>query len=93
MTARRKLAIENDPEDTELRKKALSVLSTNAERAALEKDFHLIEAALALDKTIVSVDESARKLLEKSATRVGPLRQLTWINPETGRSAKINPSR
>jgi hypothetical protein len=40
------------------------------------KDVHLIEAALAADKIVVSLDDQARALFD-----VGELRTILWVNP------------
>lgn len=43
--------------------------------AAVMKDLHLVEAALATDKVVVSLDDRARAELRVEATR-----EITWVN-------------
>ena len=49
---------------------------------ALQKDFHLIQAALAADNTIVSLDENIRMLFAKASQQVGEIRNIVWVNPD-----------
>ena len=46
------------------------------------KDACLIEAALATDRTVASLDESVRSLFRRAAGQVGELRAIVWVNPE-----------
>jgi hypothetical protein len=48
---------------------------------AMLKDFHLIESALASDRTIVSLDEAVRKLFIAASSSVGELKSIVWVNP------------
>ena len=47
-------------------------------------DLHLIEAALATDRTVASVDKKVRAFFsgEASACQVEELRTIVWVNPE-----------
>ena len=49
--------------------------------ALLLKDFHLIEAALQTDKTVISVDETVRLCFHTVAQRVHILKHIIWVNP------------
>ena len=46
------------------------------------KDLHLIEAALASDGIVLSLDETARKDFNETARSVESLRRIVWVNPE-----------
>ena len=46
------------------------------------KDACLIEAALATDRTVASVDKEVRVFLQKVAHVVEELRAIVWVNPE-----------
>lgn len=48
----------------------------------LDKDLHLIEAAIAADSIIVSLDEAAKGAFSMAAGSIRELRALTWINPD-----------
>ncbi|MDE0481355.1 MAG: hypothetical protein OXI67_02130 [Candidatus Poribacteria bacterium] len=49
---------------------------------ALLKDFHLLGAALAADKTIISLDETVRELFARATQQVSEIRDIIWVNPE-----------
>ncbi len=46
------------------------------------KDACLIEATLATDRTVASLDERVRGLFGQAAGQVGELRTIVWVNPE-----------
>lgn len=48
----------------------------------MRKDFRLIEAALAADKTIASLDEAVRLLFDSAAISVTELKGIAWLNPD-----------
>lgn len=48
---------------------------------ALRKDFHLVEAALATDRTVVSLDEIVRRLFKAAAPGVAAIQKVVWVNP------------
>ncbi len=52
------------------------------ERQALLDDLLLVEAALATDRTVASLDESVRALFRQATGQVGELRAIVWVNPE-----------
>jgi len=45
------------------------------------KDLHLIDAAMATDRSIVSLDDTVRKLFADLSDMVGELRNIVWVNP------------
>ncbi len=45
------------------------------------KDLHLIDAAMATDRSIVSLDENARVPFAAVSDGVGELRNIVWVNP------------
>jgi hypothetical protein len=51
------------------------------DRDTILKDVHLVEAALAADRAIVSRDDVARSLLRRIAGVMPPLRSIVWVNP------------
>lgn len=52
------------------------------QRAALEKDFHLIRAAAATDETILSRDQVARGLFCLACEQILDLGRIIWANPD-----------
>lgn len=49
---------------------------------ALQKDFHLLQAALATDQTVISLDETVRGLFKRASQQVGEIRDIIWVNPD-----------
>jgi hypothetical protein len=49
---------------------------------AMLDDLHLIEAALASDRIVVSRDEEVRHLFSTQASSIPLLRQVSWVNPD-----------
>jgi hypothetical protein len=58
-----------------------AVAASETVRAALEKDSHLVEAALGHDRIVLSRDEAMRQILNVAAERVRELRTIQWANP------------
>ncbi len=48
----------------------------------MQKDFHLLEAALETDKTVISLDQTVRTLFAQAAQQVGEIRDVVWVNPD-----------
>jgi hypothetical protein len=67
--------------DVTWREGILRTAATPADRAEMEKDLHLVEAALATDGIIVSCDEAARRRFAQAARTVRQLRNVVWVNP------------
>ncbi len=49
----------------------------------MQKDAHLIEAALATERTVTSCDDRARGWFARSARRIPRLAKIVWVNPAT----------
>ncbi len=93
MVARKKLHIAKSPHDEALRKKiAEATLTTNifekliitTTAKALEvmdKDYHLLEAALVTDQNVVSLDEVVRKHFSAICQHVSEIKEIVWVNP------------
>jgi hypothetical protein len=56
-------------------------LATLEQQNAVDKDFHLLVAAMASDKTILSQDNKLREILHAAAGDVSVLRRLVFANP------------
>ena len=85
MAARRKLPTNIITSDVSLRWD----LYSDAARTAIEKDMALIEAALAADKVIVTLDDSLRQALGERPDGLALLRAIRWIHPVTDGIAAI----
>ena len=89
MDARRRIDRIDPPEDTELRDKVTNTASDENEIEAMEKDFHLLQAALTTDQTVISLDETVRQLFKQASQQVGEIRGVIWVNPD--RTAEEQP--
>jgi hypothetical protein len=68
--------------DQEIWRPIENMAETDKERAAMVKDILLLEAALATDQRIVSLDEkTARRYFKEAAQKIEKLRPLIWVNP------------
>jgi hypothetical protein len=81
MFARKRFIHLEPTDDSVLRSKIEACLTREADVQAARKDFHLVEAALATDRVIASLDETARGVFHAASVRVGELRRLVWVNP------------
>jgi hypothetical protein len=68
--------------DQEIWEPIKACAKTDKERAAMTKDILLLEAALATDRRIVSLDENtARRYFTDAAKEIVKLQPLIWVNP------------
>lgn len=77
MEARRRTVSIDPPEDHQLRNNIASTTSNAGDVEVMQKDYHLLEAALDTDNSIISCDESVRTLYAKAAQQVGEIRKLS----------------
>ena len=89
MDARRKIDRINPPEYAGLQAKVTNTASGEDEIEVMEKDFHLLQAALATNQTIISLDETVRQLFKRASQQVGEIRDIIWVNPD--RAAEEQP--
>jgi hypothetical protein len=89
MTARRKVHRLGEVLDKVLRGRIERVIAGEKNAEAVRKDYRLIEAALATDRIVISLDESARELFATAAPKVGELRLIVWVNPERSEEEPI----
>ncbi|MYA70527.1 hypothetical protein F4009_17405 [Candidatus Poribacteria bacterium] len=82
MDARRRIDRIKPPENKELRDKVTVTASDEDEIEAMQKDFHLLQAALATDQTVISLDETGRQLFKRASQQVGEIRNIIWVNPD-----------
>lgn len=80
MVARKKLVYSDVAEDTQLRTDIDALGLSEKSKAAMVKDCHLLEAALAFDRRIVAADDIARGLFQTSAAQLPSIRGLIWVN-------------
>ena len=58
--------------------------------AIVLKDCHLLEAALATDSRIASLDEKARHQCAELAVAIEEMRAIIWVNPDVPEEARSN---
>jgi hypothetical protein len=90
MVARRKLCIVNVAPDTVLREKITLVAVRAQDEEAMLKDAHLLEAAIATDQVVISLDETVRVLFVAAALRIGEIGRVLWANPDMIEEACIS---
>ena len=81
MTARKKVDICNPNVDTALADKLKQAHLTQKSEAAIKKDARLLEAALATDSAVASLDEEVRSLLKGVSEQWGRIKPVVWVNP------------
>ena len=90
MDARRKIdRIIDPPENENLCTKIVNTARSERQSEDIEKDFHLLQAALATDQTVISLDEIIRGLFRQASQSVGEIRNIIWVNPD--RTAEEHP--
>ena len=78
----RKLVVRIDsPADAQLRGRIQDAEATATRRRAMLKDAHLLEAALATDRRVASLDDEVRGLFRKLAEAVRTVAKVVWVNP------------
>ena len=82
MDARKKVCRVEPEGDEELRDKIEKTATNKKAREDMQKDFHLLEAALETDRTIISLDETVRQHFTQAAPSVGEIQDTVWVNPE-----------
>lgn len=82
MDARKKVCRINPPADKELHDKIKQTATNLEEGEDMQKDFHLLDAALTTDQTIISLDETIRRLFAHATQHAGEIRDIVWVNPE-----------
>ncbi len=81
MTARRKVCVVSPEADVSVVEKLKRAQVTEKDEAVILKDVLLVEAALATDSTVASLDEEVRSLLKGFSDQWGRIRTVAWVNP------------
>ncbi len=76
--------------DETLREKLERAAASEPRRKAMIKDAHLIEAARATDRIVISLDEEARGLFRDAAPQVTEVRAVMWVNPDLAEEGVVD---
>lgn len=71
-----------DPTDTVLREKINRMAESTAVLDAMNKDVHLLEAALRADEIVTSMDNRARRHFAAVSEQIDSIRDIAWVNPD-----------
>jgi len=82
MVAARRIELLGEVRNDRLRAKLLPCASSESKRKAMDKDAHLLEAALQADRIVISCDEIVRALFQEACSTVQEIRAIHWANPE-----------
>jgi len=58
-----------------------AIAASDKEREIMVKDLRLVEAAIATDRTVISLDNKVRECFAKVAVQVDELKDIIWVNP------------
>jgi len=89
MIARKRFNYIAPLQDTALSDKIDTTATGETDIEALRKDFHLLHAALATDQTVISLDETIRRLFGRASQQVGEIRNIIWVNPDKAEEQPI----
>ena len=82
MIARKRFDYVDPPVNQALRDEIEGTATSGNEIEEMRKDFHLLEAARATARTVISLDENIRGCFARAAQHIGEIRDIVWVNPE-----------
>ena len=82
MIAKKRFYYDASPENQVLCNTIEQTATNENEVKEMWDDFHLLEAALKADQTIISLDRSIRELFARATRHVSEIRDIVWVNPE-----------
>jgi hypothetical protein len=82
MYARKKVERVDVSENHDLRRRLATLAGSQRELDEMLGDAHLLEAALATDMIVASLDEMARNRFGQASAAIAELRLIMWVNPE-----------
>jgi hypothetical protein len=89
MMARRKVDAVELAAHHSLEKRIARAEPDESVAAIIKKDRHLIEAALATDERVASLDDRVRQHLRDQAPKLPELHSICWVNPNKPEEASI----
>lgn len=88
MQSQKKIHLAKDTVNSDLRNQINGAAASGNARKAMLKDVILIEAAMAADKTVISLDETSRRLFAAASESVSELEDVVWVNPGNSEEEK-----
>jgi len=82
MVARKKVQIENVPENKGLRNRIERFSASDPDSEAMLKDTMHVEAAMENDRIVISREKEAQLLFAAVSENIEELRDIVWVNPE-----------
>ncbi|MDJ0733578.1 MAG: hypothetical protein QNJ47_05740 [Nostocaceae cyanobacterium] len=83
MVTKKKFKFLNLSINNELWNQIEKLAKTDKQRGEMVKDLHLIEAAIATDKIVISLDDNtARKFFSQASQKIDELKNIVWVNPD-----------
>ena len=77
----RQMVVEITGERSEALRRRVDASLFPDQRAAVAKDLHLVEAAMATERLVTSQDKRARRTFAQASEAVSELKQIVWVNP------------
>lgn len=90
MESRGKINRERLLPDLDLENRIIQYFNGYNERQAVSKDFPFVQAALAADNIILSMDEKARQRYSSVSNHIKEIRRLIWRNIDTDHQSTIS---
>ena len=90
MYGRKRVVNVGNVNDTHLRERIRNTSKIKKEQQAMEKDCRLLEAALATDQRIVSLDKTVRKLFRHAAKAIREIQSIVWVNTDNEDDDAVN---
>jgi hypothetical protein len=90
MVAKKKLCPCDIAVDDDLWCQVEAIAESDKERDIMVKDLRLVEAAIATDRTVVSLDNKVRNCFAKAAVQVDELKDIIWVNPAQIEETPLN---
>jgi predicted nucleic acid-binding protein len=78
---RKYLWLGDDCKDADLRDALDQAAYSDKARIAMLEDVHLLEASLATDYNVISLDQTVRKIFVKVTLQVEKIQEIVWVNP------------
>lgn len=90
MVAKRRFVALSQGERKDLRQAVEDADMHKNEKSAMLKDCHLVEAALATDGNVISLDDKAGALFSSASSNIHELHKILWVNPSRYSSESIS---